>query len=166
MAKKKFAASKNKILPLSSAARWVKAQQKKGKKVVFTNGCFDLLHSGHITYLESARAAGDALIVALNSDASVRRLKGKSRPLVRLQDRAKVMAALGCVDAVTWFSADTPATAIRKILPKILVKGGDWPVEKIVGADTVLAHGGEVKSLDFVKGRSTTNLIKKAKGAK
>ena len=137
--------------------------QKQGKRVVFTNGCFDLLHTGHITYLEQARNQGDALIVALNSDEAVRRLKGNDRPLVTLKDRARVIASLASVDAVTWFGSDTPKAIIGKILPKILVKGGDWPIHKIVGADTVLAHGGEVKSLTFVEGKSTTNLIEKAR---
>jgi rfaE bifunctional protein nucleotidyltransferase chain/domain len=163
---KKFSSSAKKILSADAAAKWVKLKQKSGKKVVFTNGCFDLLHSGHITYLEKARACGDALIVALNSDASVKILKGKDRPLVTLKDRAKVIAALECVDAVTHFNTPTPKTIIKKLLPKILVKGGDWSVEKIVGADTVLANGGEVKSLVFVPGRSTTNLIKKARKSK
>lgn len=155
--------SKKKILSPIRAKAWVKSQQKKGKNVVFTNGCFDLLHSGHITYLEQARSLGDFLLVALNSDASVRRLKGKDRPLVTLKDRARVMAALACVDCVTWFNTDTPGTLIDSLLPKILVKGGDWPVEKIVGAQSVLDHGGKVLSLRFVKGRSTTKIIQKAR---
>lgn len=155
--------STKKIRSVDAAAKWVRALQKKGKKVVFTNGCFDLLHSGHVTYLEQARNLGDALVVALNSDSSVRKLKGPGRPLVALGDRAKVIAALGSVDCVTSYSTETPAKVIDKILPKILVKGGDWPVEKIVGAKTVLENGGQVKSLTFVDGRSTTNLIKKAR---
>lgn len=155
--------SAKKILASEKAKKWVRSQQKSGKKVVFTNGCFDLLHSGHVTYLEQARNLGDALIVALNSDASVRRLKGKDRPLVSLKDRAKVIAALACVDCVTWFSSDTPEKIISQLLPKILVKGGDWPVDKIVGAKTVIDHGGEVKSLTFVEGRSTTKIIQKAR---
>lgn len=155
--------SSKKVLSPEHAARWIRKFQKSGKRVVFTNGCFDLLHSGHVTYLESARRNGDALLVALNSDASVRRLKGPTRPLVPLKDRARVIASLACVDAVTWFTADTPEKIIKKLLPKVLVKGGDWPIEKIVGADVVLEHGGEVKSLEYVEGRSTTRLIHKAR---
>ena len=156
-------ASAKKILSPEHAARWVRAFQKGGKKVVFTNGCFDLIHSGHVTYLEQARGLGDALIIALNTDASVRRLKGPDRPIVSLKDRARVVASLACVDVVTWFTADTPEKVIKKLLPKVLVKGGDWPVEKIVGADIVLANGGEVKSLGYTEGRSTTELINKAR---
>lgn len=152
-----------KILSPDAAGRWARSLQKKRKKVVFTNGCFDLIHAGHVTYLEQARGEGDALVVALNGDASVRRLKGKGRPLNSLKDRARVMAALACVDAVTWFHADTPLATIRKVLPDVLVKGGDWPVEKIVGADVVLKRGGHVKSLQFVEGRSTTGIIQKAR---
>jgi rfaE bifunctional protein nucleotidyltransferase chain/domain len=157
--------SAKKILSPEHAARWVRSFQKGGKKVVFTNGCFDLIHSGHVTYLEQARQVGDALIIALNTDASVKRLKGPDRPIVTLKDRAKVIASLACVDVVTWFTADTPEKLIKKLLPKILVKGGDWPVEKIVGADIVLSHGGEVKSLDYIDGHSTTDLIRKARTA-
>ncbi len=159
-------ASSKKILSPAKAARWIRGLQKRGKKVVFTNGCFDLLHAGHVTYLEEARRLGDALIVALNGDASVRRLKGKDRPLVTLKDRAHVIAGLGAVDAVTWFNEDTPQKVIDLLIPKVLVKGGDWPVEKMVGAQTVLAHGGKVKSLQYLGGRSTTNLIKKARKSK
>lgn len=158
-------ASAKKILSPEHAARWVKTFQKGGKRVVFTNGCFDLIHSGHVTYLEQARALGDALVIALNTDASVKRLKGPDRPLVPLKDRAKVVASLGCVDAVTWFTADTPEKLIKKLLPKILVKGGDWSVDKIIGADIVIAHGGEVKSLGYIEGRSTTKIINKARAA-
>lgn len=166
MTQKKLTSSVKKILSPKRAAIWVRAKQKKGHKIVFTNGCFDLIHSGHVTYLEEARKLGHGLIVALNGDASVRKLKGKSRPLNTLADRARVMAALGCVDAVTWFTEETPQKIIDALLPKILVKGGDWPVEKMVGAQTVLAHGGKVKSLRYIAGKSTTNIIKKMKAAK
>lgn len=155
--------SKTKVLSPSKAKAWIRKTQASGKKVVFTNGCFDLLHAGHITYLEQARSLGDALLVALNGDASVRRLKGKDRPLVSLKDRLRVMAGLECVNAVTYFNQNTPGALIETLLPKILVKGGDWPVEKIVGAKAVLENGGEVKSLTFVKGRSTTKIIEKAR---
>jgi len=158
-------ASAKKILSPEHAARWVRSFQKSGKKVVFTNGCFDLIHSGHVSYLEQARNLGDALIIALNTDASVKRLKGQDRPIVSLKDRAKVIASLACVDVVTWFTADTPEKLIKKLLPKVLVKGGDWPIEKILGADIVIAHGGEVKSLGYIEGRSTTKLIHRARAA-
>jgi D-beta-D-heptose 7-phosphate kinase/D-beta-D-heptose 1-phosphate adenosyltransferase len=159
----RFPSSKTKVKSPAAAARWLRAFQKSGKKVVFTNGVFDLIHSGHVTYLEQARALGDALVVALNGDESVKRLKGPERPLNPLEDRARVMAGLGCVDCVTWFHEDTPGALIDQLIPKVLVKGGDWPVEKIVGAATVIANGGKVKSLTFVEGRSTTNIIKKAR---
>jgi rfaE bifunctional protein nucleotidyltransferase chain/domain len=130
--------------------------------VVFTNGCFDLLHRGHVTYLARARAMGAALIVALNTDASVRRLgKGEERPLNPLEDRAAVMAALGCVSLVTWFDADTPLETILACRPDILVKGGDWPVERIVGAEQVYGWGGKVASIPFEHERSTTRLVER-----
>lgn len=130
-----------------------------------TNGCFDLLHSGHVAYLDEARSLGDALLVALNSDASVRRLKGAQRPLVPLKDRSEVIASLECVDVVTWFTSDTPERLIKKILPKVLVKGGDWSEDKIVGGDIVKENGGTVKSLPYREGKttSTTKIINKAK---
>lgn len=159
----RFPSTRTKVKSPAAAKRWIRAQQKKGLKVVFTNGVFDLIHSGHVTYLEQARAQGNALIVALNGDDSVRRLKGPERPLNGLEDRARVMAGLACVDCVTWFHEDTPGNLIDELVPKVLVKGGDWPVEKIVGAQTVLANGGKVKSLTFVEGRSTTKIIEKAR---
>lgn len=128
--------------------------------VVFTNGCFDLLHRGHVTYLAQARALGASLVVALNSDASVRRLgKGDDRPVNTLADRMAVMAALECVDLVTWFDSDTPLALIEAIEPQVLVKGGDWPVERIVGAAGVTARGGRVVSIPFIHQRSTTALL-------
>lgn len=152
-----------KVLSPEHAARWVHNFQKKGVKVVFTNGCFDLLHSGHVSYLGEARKMGDALLIALNGDASIRRLKGPNRPLVTLRDRAKVMASLEFVDVVTWFTASTPERLIKKLRPKVLVKGGDWAVDDIVGAEFVKSYGGIVKSLCYKKGTSTTELINKAK---
>lgn len=134
---------------------------RQGRKVVFTNGCFDLLHVGHVRYLQEARAQGDLLVVGLNSDASVRRLKGPERPVQVENDRAEVLAALGCVDFVVIFDEDTPYELIKAVQPDVLVKGGDWPVDKIVGSDIVLARGGEVKSLQFVNGKSTTSLVEK-----
>lgn len=135
----------------------------KRKKVVFTNGCFDLLHKGHITYLEKARTQGDILVVGLNSDESVKRLKGDDRPLNTLADRLEVMAALECVDYVSWFEEDTPLELILSLRPHILVKGGDWKPEQIVGAKEVISWGGKVKSLTYVEGQSTTQLIAKAR---
>jgi rfaE bifunctional protein nucleotidyltransferase chain/domain len=128
--------------------------------VVFTNGCFDILHPGHVTYLAQARALGAALVVALNTDASVRRLgKGDDRPINGLEDRLTVMASLGCVDLVTWFDEDTPLQRILEVRPQILVKGGDWAPENIVGAAEVRAAGGSVHSIPFVVDRSTTHLL-------
>lgn len=132
-------------------------------RFVFTNGCFDLLHVGHIRYLQEARALGDRLVVALNTDRSVRTIKGPERPVQHEQDRAEIMSALGCVDYVTLFDDETPLNVIELIEPDILVKGGDWPVDKIVGAPFVLAHGGEVRSLQFQPGRSTSSIIDKIK---
>ncbi len=152
-----------KILSPSLAAKWISKLQSKGKRIVFTNGCFDLLHRGHVTYLEEARNLGDALIVALNGDGSVRQLKGKDRPLVTLKDRARVMAALECVDAVTWFHEKTPVELVGKLKPLIYVKGGDWDIAEIPEYPIVKSYGGQAIALNFVKGRSTTKLIEKAR---
>jgi D-glycero-beta-D-manno-heptose 1-phosphate adenylyltransferase len=132
------------------------------RPLVFTNGCFDLLHRGHVTYLAQARALGSSLIVALNTDASVRRLgKGDERPINALEDRAAVIAALEAVDLVTWFDADTPLDLIVQLRPDVLVKGGDWPEAQIVGAREVRSWGGRVVSLPFCHDRSTTGLIER-----
>jgi len=155
-----------KILSPAAASRWAKKNQKNGKQVVFTNGCFDLLHSGHVTYLEQARLLGDALLVALNGDASVRKLKGKGRPLVTIKDRARVIAALECVDAVTWFNETTPVKLVGNLKPKIYVKGGDWNIASIPEYPIVKSYGGKALALNFVKGRSTTRLIEKARKKK
>jgi rfaE bifunctional protein nucleotidyltransferase chain/domain len=133
--------------------------------LVFTNGVFDILHRGHVTYLARARALGAALLVALNSDASARRLgKGADRPVNPLEDRLAVLAALECVDAVTWFDEDTPLLLIKACRPEVLVKGGDWPVERIVGGPEVAAAGGRVVSIPFEHERSTTRLLQKIRG--
>ncbi|MCU0412465.1 MAG: D-glycero-beta-D-manno-heptose 1-phosphate adenylyltransferase [Bacteroidetes bacterium] len=141
------------------------AERKKlkaaGKKIVFTNGCFDIIHRGHVDYLTKARALGDALIVGVNSDASVRRLKGPSRPVVQEDDRAFVLAGLAAVDFACIFDEDTPYDLIKAVVPDILVKGGDWAIENVVGKDVVEAAGGSVQTISFVEGRSTTNIIKK-----
>lgn len=133
--------------------------------LVFTNGCFDILHRGHVTYLAQARALGAALVVALNTDASVKRLgKGEDRPVNPLEDRAAVMAALECVDLVTWFDEDTPLQRILDAHPTVLVKGGDWPVDRIVGAAEVQGWGGMVHSIPFEHERSTTALLGRIRG--
>ena len=132
------------------------------RPLVFTNGCFDILHRGHVTYLAQARATGAAMVLALNTDASVRRQgKGDDRPINGLANRAAVAAALADVDLVTWFDEDTPAELIELIEPDILVKGGDWPVEKIVGAGETLARGGKVFSIPFLHQTSTTQTLAK-----
>ena len=132
------------------------------RPLVFTNGCFDILHRGHATYLAQARELGAAMVVALNSDASVKRLgKGDDRPINPLHDRLAVMASLACVDLVTWFDEDTPILRILDCRPDILVKGGDWAVDKIVGARDVIAWGGQVHSIPFIYERSTTRLVEK-----
>lgn len=139
--------------------RWIAALSRP---LVFTNGVFDVLHRGHVTYLARARALGAALVVALNSDASAKRLgKGAGRPVNRLQDRLAVVAALEAVSAVTWFEEDTPEALIRACKPDVLVKGGDWPVERIVGAREVLARGGRVESIAFEHERSTSALLER-----
>lgn len=140
------------------------AMRREGKRVVFTNGCFDLLHPGHVRYLTQARALGDSLIVALNSDRSVRSLKGEGRPVLSEGERAEVMAALEAVDFVTVFDEETPRELVAALLPDILVKGGDWPVSEIVGRDEVEAAGGRVLSLPFIEGSSTTNIIERIRG--
>lgn len=131
------------------------------KRIVFTNGCFDILHFGHVSYLEEARSCGDILIVGLNSDESVRRLKGPTRPINSQLERAFVLCGLKAVDFVVIFDDDTPFELIKLIEPSVLVKGGDWKPEQIVGSDLVLKNGGQVKSLLFQAGFSTTNLIEK-----
>nr|WP_109772145.1 MULTISPECIES: D-glycero-beta-D-manno-heptose 1-phosphate adenylyltransferase [Neisseria] len=136
------------------------------RPLVFTNGCFDILHRGHVTYLAQARSAGAALVLALNTDASVRRLgKGDDRPVNPLENRAAVAAALASVDLVTWFDEDTPAELIEQIKPDILIKGGDWPVEKIVGAQETLVRGGKVFSIPFLHQTSTTKTLEKIRAA-
>jgi D-beta-D-heptose 7-phosphate kinase/D-beta-D-heptose 1-phosphate adenosyltransferase len=133
----------------------------QGKKVVFTNGCFDILHIGHARYLEEAKALGEYLVVGVNSDDSVKRLKGEKRPIVPEVERAELLCCLKAVDACVIFHEDTPYNLIKEICPDILVKGGDWAVDQIVGHDVVLEAGGEVKSLSFTEHHSTTNIVEK-----
>ena len=135
--------------------------KRAGKKVVFTNGCYDLLHVGHVRFLKAARKLGGALVLALNSDASVRRIKGPKRPVTRENERAEVMSALSSVDIVTIFHEDDPYNIIKDIVPDVLVKGGDWALDKIIGADIVKAAGGKVLNVPYIKGKSTTNVIEK-----
>jgi len=140
-----------------------KRLKEEGKKLVFTNGCFDIIHRGHVDYLNRAKALGDYLVVALNSDDSVRRLKGEGRPINKLEDRAFVIANLKAVDFVVSFNEDTPFEIISAIVPDVLVKGGDWSVDQIVGRDIVEANGGKVLSLPYVENYSTTSIINKMK---
>ncbi|MBI1363795.1 MAG: D-glycero-beta-D-manno-heptose 1-phosphate adenylyltransferase [Proteobacteria bacterium] len=147
---------------LEALLKEVAAAKTAGKKIVFTNGCFDIIHRGHVSYMNRARALGDMLIVGINSDTSVRTLKGPTRPVNAEADRAYVLANLKAVDAVVIFGDETPIKLIEAITPHVLVKGGDWPVEKIVGADHVRANGGEVLSLALEDGYSTTGIIARA----
>lgn len=137
--------------------------QRAGKIVVFTNGCFDLLHPGHVRYLALARSAGDLLVVALNGDRSVRRLKGPGRPIQDERSRAEVLAALACVDHVVVFDADTPIAEIEAIAPDVLAKGADWPEDAIAGADVVRARGGRVLRVPLVEGQSTTRIVARSR---
>ncbi len=135
--------------------------REHGDRIVFTNGCFDLMHYGHIHYLAQAKDLGHRLVIGVNSDASVSRLKGPNRPIKNEQTRSLLLAALACVDAVVIFGEDTPLELIQLVVPDVLVKGGDWKPEQIVGSDVVLASGGEVHSLAFIEGFSTTNIEEK-----
>jgi D-beta-D-heptose 7-phosphate kinase/D-beta-D-heptose 1-phosphate adenosyltransferase len=151
--------SAHKILPLDTLAPLLKQRQQRGESVVFTNGCFDLLHVGHIQYLQQARALGDCLVVALNGDASVCLLKGARRPLLPQQERARILAALGCVDYVTIFNEATPLAVITHLRPDVLVKGGDYTPATVVGREVVEAYGGRVCIMPYMAGVSTTAII-------
>lgn len=150
-----------KIKTLPRLSKIIRKLKKEKKRIVFTNGCFDILHYGHVQYLQDARRKGDVLVVAVNSDASIRRIKGASRPIVDEQDRVRVIAGLESVDYVVLFNEDTPLSVIRALKPQILVKGADWSVKDIVGRDIVRAYGGKVVTVNLIPGRSTTSLIKK-----
>jgi len=139
----------------------VKKWKNEGKKIVFTNGCFDILHAGHIDYLEKAKNLGDVLIVGLNSDTSIKRIKGKTRPVIPQEYRKRVLEGLRAVDLVIIFEEDTPERLIKEIKPDVLVKGGDWNIENIVGADFVQSYGGKVKTIEFIYDISTSKIIEK-----
>ena len=156
--------SLDKIFSLQDLIRQVQAWKQAGKRLVFTNGCFDILHLGHVDYMEKARALGDKLIIGVNTDASVSRLKGPSRPLQDEMSRARIMASLLFTDAVVLFEEDTPYELIKSVLPDILVKGDDYAAENIVGYDLVMNNGGQVKTIELVKGYSTSNVVAKIIG--
>jgi len=149
------------VVTLRSLARNRPRWKRQGKRVVFTNGTFDILHRGHVEYLARARALGDILVVGLNTDASIRRIKGHGRPINPQRDRAVVLSALAAVDYVCLFGDNTPARLIRRLIPDILVKGADWKAEAIVGKDVVEAHGGAVRRIRLTRGRSTTSVIER-----
>lgn len=150
---------KEKIKGREELHRIIQDLKTKGKRIVFTNGCFDLLHIGHINYLEKARSLGDILVVGLNSDLSVQAIKGPLRPILPQEERAEILSGLWCVDYVTLFDEPTPLELISSLQPHILVKGGDWAKENIVGKEVVEGSGGEVVILPFVEGSSSTNII-------
>jgi len=150
-----------KILSVERAALLRKKLREENRSVVFTNGCFDILHAGHVAYLFEARMLGDALFVGLNGDASTRRLKGEGRPVFPQDERAEILSAIEAVDCVVVFDEDTPLELIKALVPDVLVKGGDWKVEDIVGKDVVERAGGRVESLGYLQGRSTSGILKK-----
>lgn len=152
-----------KIYTLPDLVKKVDAEKAVGKKIVFTNGCFDLVHLGHLQYLAATRALGDFLIIGVNADESVQRLKGPHRPIKDEISRASLLASLSFVDAVVIFAEDTPLQLITSLLPDVLCKGGDWALDQIVGADIVKENGGEVKNIPFLEGYSTTSLEQKIK---
>jgi D-beta-D-heptose 7-phosphate kinase/D-beta-D-heptose 1-phosphate adenosyltransferase len=151
---------KQKIKARKELLRIIKDLKTKGKRIVFTNGCFDLLHIGHVRYLEKAKAFGDILVVGVNDDSSVRRLKGPKRPILPEKERAGILSGLGCVDYITIFDEIDPLKLITSLQPNVLAKGGDWTKEQTVGKEVVERSGGEVVIIPFVKGASTSNLIR------
>lgn len=151
--------TEEKLYRLEALADKVSEEQRAGKKIVFTNGCFDLLHTGHTRYLREARACGDKLIIAVNSDESVRALKGEKRPIIPLEERMEMLAGFYFVDYVVSFSDLTPLQTIEILKPDILVKGGDWPLDKVVGKDFVESKGGKVMTIPEIPGASTTNIV-------
>ena len=155
--------SADKIKTLAEAVAQVQLWKAKGEKVVFTNGCFDIMHLGHVDYLEKARSMGDRLVLGLNTDDSVSRFKGPTRPIQDEQSRARILAALQFIDLVVFFNEDTPLNLITELIPDVLVKGSDYLAENIVGAEVVKRNGGVVKTIDFVSGYSTTRIVEKIK---
>ena len=143
------------LIPILDALR------KKGKRIVFTNGCFDILHVGHVRYIKEAKGYGDILVVAVNSDSSVKSIKGDKRPIVSQSERAEVLSALEAVDYVAMFDEDTPYNIIKKLQPDVLIKGGDWTIEKIIGREIVEARGGKVIAIPFIEGASTTGIVER-----
>jgi rfaE bifunctional protein nucleotidyltransferase chain/domain len=153
-----------KRLSLPEAVAWVEQLQREGRTVVFTNGVFDILHPGHVRYLQDARREGDALIVGLNTDRSVKAIKGSSRPINPLDERAEVLSALNCVNAVVVFDEDDPAHLVERLQPDVLAKGADWVTERIIGRETVEARGGRVVRIPLAEGYSTSAIIRKIQG--
>ncbi len=156
------------IIAFQDIERFIKELREKypESKIAFTNGCFDLIHRGHVAYLESAKQLADFLVLGLNSDDSVRRLKGDERPFINQDDRAYILSRLEAVDVVCVFEQDTPLELIKRVKPDLLIKGGDYRLEEIVGRQVVEAHGGKVLTIPFIEGRSTTNLVKKIRKQK
>lgn len=155
--------TKNKICSLKAAQKKVADLKQKSKKTVFTNGCFDIVHLGHVDYLEKAKSLGDFLIVGINSDQSIQNIKGKDRPIIDEKSRSRLIAAMEFVDMVVLFDEETPLNLIKNLKPDILVKGNDYSVENIVGADVVKDGGGKIETIKLVKGYSTTSIINKIK---
>jgi D-beta-D-heptose 7-phosphate kinase/D-beta-D-heptose 1-phosphate adenosyltransferase len=154
-----FSLLKNKLKTLDELSNIISEIKADGRKVIFTNGCFDILHVGHVRYLQAARSLGDCLVIAINSDKSVRGLKGEKRPIVPQNERAELLAALECVDYLTIFEEPDPLNAIKSIKPSSLVKGGDWSEDQIIGGDFVKSIGGQVDRIPYIDGASTTNII-------
>ncbi len=153
--------SEDKIVVFSKLRTVVSKLKAKNKKIVFTNGCFDLIHTGHVKYLEKARSFGDILIVGINSDSSMKKIKGSKRPIIAQGDRARIIAGLESVDYVSIFDEATPLRLIKAVKPDVLVKGADWELTKMVGADYIKSYGGSAISIPLVKGRSTSHIIRK-----
>lgn len=156
--------AKNKIKSPQELKKIISRLKKQGKKIAFTNGCFNILHYGHVSYLEKAKRLTDILVIAINSDSSMRRIKGKTRPILNLGDRMGIIAALECVDFITSFNQDTPREIIKLLKPDMLIKGGDWNRNEIVGKNVVESYGGKVKTIPYIKGQSTTKIINRLLG--
>ena len=153
--------TENKISPPQEALKKINAWKNEGASIIFTNGCFDILHVGHVDYLQKAKNIGGKLVIAVNTDKSVRRIKGENRPIVDENARMRILASLEFVDCVTWFEEDTPFELISRLLPDILIKGNDYTIDNIVGADIVLGNGGRVDTISLVEGYSTSNIVDK-----